>query len=175
MNRSAGEYQVCTISKWLTRDIYAAFNSYLDINHMSLAVNVHVRWSIWLRGIPTCYSCVSQCACATVLAPRARAYRKRNQTDIFKVLSNISGSDSIVVLKWCYFHRHKNDFFLAYIEIPCIHTKVRSMFDKKKLNTLYETYICWLQGLGTVRYLHVYKAHGICGEKSLNGIYIKYM
>lgn len=127
MNRSAGEYQVCTISKWLTHDIYAAFNSYLDINHMSLAVNVHVRWSQWLRGIPTCYSCVSQCACATVLAPRARAYRKRNQTDIFKVLSNISG----VVLKWCYFHRHKNNFFLAYIEIPCIHTKVRSMFDKK--------------------------------------------
>lgn len=68
--------------------------------------------------------------CMWFSASPARAYRKRNQTDVFKVLSNIWGSDSIVVLKWCYFHRHKNDFFLAYIEIPCIHTKVRSMFDK---------------------------------------------
>lgn len=72
---------------------------------------------------------VTLCMCYS--ASPARVYRKWNQTDIFKVLSNISGFESIVVLKWWYFHRHKNDFFLAYIEIPCIRTKVRSMFHKK--------------------------------------------
>lgn len=60
----------------------------------------------------------------------AWAYRKRNETDILKVISNISGAESIVVLKWCYFHRHKNDFFSSlYWNSLHTFTEGRSMFD----------------------------------------------
>lgn len=129
MNRSVGKYQACTICKWLTHDVYDAF-----------VINILWYWSQVTCGQRTCkvitiikripqmlFVRITLSMCNS--ASPAWAYRKRNQTDILKVISDISGAESM--MKWCYFHRHKKYFFLAYIEILYIRTEVRSMFDNK--------------------------------------------